>query len=50
MFVGIAMKLFFGFIALAIVMRIVGKKALSEVTPYDIIYSFVLGGIVEESI
>ncbi|APZ48486.1 hypothetical protein BW721_01605 [Jeotgalibaca sp. PTS2502] len=50
MFLGIAMKLFFGFIALAIVMRIVGKKALSEVTPYDIIYSFVLGGIVEESI
>ncbi|HJB23381.1 MAG TPA: DUF421 domain-containing protein [Candidatus Jeotgalibaca pullicola] len=50
MFIGIASKLIIGFFALMIVMRAIGKKALSEITPFDIIYSFVLGGIVEESI
>lgn len=50
MFLMISLKLLFGFIGLVIVMRIVGKKALSDLTPFDILYSLVLGGILEESI
>lgn len=43
-------KLFFGLIALLVMTRILGKKELSQLTPFDFIYSIVLGGILEESI
>ncbi len=46
----IALKLFFGLIALLIMTRLLGKKELSQLTPFDFIYSIVLGGILEESI
>lgn len=50
MFISIALKLTIGLAALIVVVRLVGKKALSEITPFDIIYALVLGGILEESI
>lgn len=50
MFVTIGVKLVVGLIGLLIVMRTLGKKAMSEITPFDLIYTLVLGGILEESI
>lgn len=50
MYIGILSKLFIGFFGTIIVMRAVGKKALSEITPYDIIYTIILGGIVQEGL
>ncbi|MBC1375689.1 DUF421 domain-containing protein [Listeria sp. FSL L7-0091] len=39
-----------GFFGLLITMRLLGKKALSELTPFDIVYVVVFGGILEESL
>ena len=49
-YIEIGSKLFFGLIALLIVTRLLGKKSMSQLTPFDFIYSIVLGGILEESI
>lgn len=46
----IGIKLVFGLIALLVVTRLLGKKEMSQLTPFDFIYSIVLGGILEESI
>lgn len=46
----IALKLIIGLISLLTVTRLLGKKTLSEITPFDLIYTLVLGGILEESI
>jgi uncharacterized membrane protein YcaP (DUF421 family) len=46
----IGMKLIIGLIALMVVIRLLGKKPLAEMTPYDIVYLIVFGGILEESI
>lgn len=43
-------KLFAGLISLLIVVRLLGKKSLSQMTPYDFVYTLVLGGILEESL
>lgn len=43
-------KLIVGFIALLVVIRLLGKKHLAQITPYDIIYLLVFGGILEESL
>lgn len=50
MYMEIGLKLFFGLIALLVVTRLLGKKEMSQLTPFDFIYSIVLGGILEESI
>lgn len=50
LYLDIAGKLFFGFIALLFMARVLGKKELAQLTPFDFIYAIVLGGIVEESI
>lgn len=50
MYVQIASKLIVGLISLLTVTRLLGKKTLSEITPFDLIYTLVLGGILEESI
>lgn len=50
MFSMIAVKLVIGLIGLLVVVRLIGKKSLSEITPFDLIYTLVLGGIVEESL
>lgn len=46
----ISLKIIFGLIALLICVRVLGKKDMSQVTPFDFIYAIVLGGILEESI
>lgn len=50
MYIGIATKLIIGAIGIFTVMRIVGKKAISEITPFDILYVILLGAVVEEAI
>lgn len=49
-YLGIALKLVFGLIGLLTVTRLLGKKEMSQVTPFDFIYALVLGGILEEGI
>lgn len=46
----IILKLVVGLIALMTVVRLLGKKELAQLTPYDFIYTIVLGGILEESL
>lgn len=46
----IGMKLIIGLIALMVVIRLLGKKHLAEMTPYDIIYLIMFGGILEEAL
>lgn len=50
MYLQIALKLVIGMIGLLTVVRLLGKKSLSEATPFDLIYTLVLGGLLEESI
>ncbi|MGY3755665.1 DUF421 domain-containing protein [Helcococcus kunzii] len=50
MFQSILIKLIIGYLALLVVVRIVGKKSLSKMTPLDLAYTIVLGGILEEAI
>jgi len=49
-YIEISSKLFLGLIALLVITRLLGKKEMSQLTPFDFIYSIVLGGILEESI
>lgn len=44
------MKLIIGLIALMVVIRLLGKNALAEMTPYDIIYLIVFGGILDSTL
>lgn len=50
MYLDIVIKIVVGLLALMTVIRILGKKELAQLTPYDVIYTLVLGGILEESI
>lgn len=50
MVISIALKLLFGLLGLLLVVRLIGKKSLSNITPFDLVYTLVLGGILEESI
>ncbi len=43
-------KLVFGFIIILIIIRLLGKRNLSQLTPGDIVYFMVFGGILEESL
>lgn len=43
-------KLMIGLLSLLVVVRFLGKKSLSALTPFDFVYTLVLGGILEESI
>ncbi|QTD41977.1 DUF421 domain-containing protein [Sporosarcina sp. Te-1] len=43
-------KLVIGLIAFMIVIRTLGKKHLAEMTPYDMIYLLMFGGILEETL
>ncbi|WP_257535684.1 DUF421 domain-containing protein [Mesobacillus foraminis] len=49
-YAGMALKLLIGLAALVIVTRILGKKHMSQVTPFDFVYALILGGMVEETI
>jgi uncharacterized membrane protein YcaP (DUF421 family) len=46
----LALKLVIGLAALIIVTRLLGKKEMSQVTPFDFVYAVVLGGLVEENL
>ncbi|WP_412990280.1 DUF421 domain-containing protein [Pediococcus siamensis] len=46
----IGAKLVIGLIGLLIVVRLLGKKSMAEITPFDLIYTLVLGGILEETV
>lgn len=50
MYIGIATKLLIGAIGIFVVIRLLGKKPMSELTPFDLIYVVLLGALVEESI
>lgn len=50
MYIGIASKLIIGATAIFILLRIMGKKTMSELTPFDLIYVLLLGAVVEEAI
>lgn len=50
MYIGIASKLLIGASGIFIMMRILGKKTISDISPFDLIYGVLLGSIVEESI
>lgn len=43
-------KIIVGLLALLVVIRLLGKKELSQITPFDFVYILVLGGLVEESV
>ncbi|AMQ04997.1 DUF421 domain-containing protein [Sporosarcina psychrophila] len=43
-------KLIIGLVALLVVIRLLGKKQLTQMTPYDVVYLLVFGGILEESL
>ena len=50
MYIGISSKLITGAIGIFILLRIMGKKAMSELTPFNLIYILLLGAVVEEAI
>ncbi|RFU63997.1 DUF421 domain-containing protein [Peribacillus glennii] len=50
MYVTIVLKLVIGLASLVIVTRLLGKKQMSQVTPFDFVYALILGGTVEETI
>lgn len=47
MYIGIATKMLVGSLGAFLLIRIIGKKAVSELTPFDLIYIIVLGSLVE---
>lgn len=50
MYIGISSKLITGAIGIFILLGIMGKKTMSELTPFDLIYILLLGAVVEEAI
>ncbi len=50
MYESIVLKVAFGLIGLLFFTRLLGKKSMSDITPFDLIYTLVLGGLLEESI
>lgn len=50
MYVDIALKLVIGIVFLFVIIRMIGKKAVAELTPFDFIYFLILGGLMETTI
>ncbi|HJF30162.1 MAG TPA: DUF421 domain-containing protein [Sporosarcina psychrophila] len=50
MYLDTLLKLVVGLVSLLTVIRLLGKKELAQLTPYDFVYTLVLGGILEESL
>lgn len=46
----ITLKVSIGLLALLVVICLLGKKELAQMTPFDFVYILVLGGLVEETI
>ncbi|MEK3889218.1 DUF421 domain-containing protein [Bacillus sp. FSL K6-3431] len=49
-FLDTAFKLVLGLLALLVVTRLLGKKEMAQITPFDFVYALVLGGLLEESL
>ncbi|CAM4100775.1 DUF421 domain-containing protein [Lederbergia lenta] len=49
-FLDTALKLVLGLLALLVVTRLLGKKEMAQITPFDFVYALVLGGLLEESL
>lgn len=49
-FLDTALKLVIGLLALLVVTRLLGKKEMAQITPFDFVYALVLGGLLEESL
>ncbi len=47
MYVNITLKLLLGSALVFLILRMIGKKTAAELTPFDLIYFLVLGGILE---
>lgn len=45
-----AVKLTTGLIGVMIILRLLGKKELAQITPLDFVYALILGSIIEESL
>lgn len=50
MYLTIVLKLVFGYFGLLIVTRLIGKKEMAQVTPFDFVFAVVFGGIVEQAV
>ncbi|WP_144509325.1 DUF421 domain-containing protein [Bacillus sp. FJAT-22090] len=50
MYLDTLLKLSVGLVALLTIIRLLGKKELAQLTPYDFIYTLILGSILEESL
>ena len=44
-----ASKLIIGLLTLTILLRVLGKHSLSQLTPYDVVYLIVFGGILDST-
>ncbi|MEK4029070.1 DUF421 domain-containing protein [Pseudobacillus sp. FSL P4-0506] len=50
MYLDITLKIIVGLVSLLIVIRLLGKKELSQITPFDFVYLILLGSFLEEGI
>ena len=50
MYLDIVVKLVIGYFALIFVTRVLGKKEMSQLTSYDIVFAILLGGMIEETL
>lgn len=50
MYLDIVVKLTVGYFALILVTRVLGKKEMSQLTSYDIVFAILLGGMIEETL
>jgi len=50
MYIDIALKMIVGALVVFLIFRVIGKKAISELTPFDIIYVLLLSGLLEEAV
>lgn len=46
----ITLKIIVGLLALLVVIRLLGKKELAQLTPFDFVYLLILGGLVDSTI
>ncbi|MGG6445346.1 hypothetical protein [Pseudobacillus badius] len=49
MYLDITLKIVVGLVTLLLVIRLLGKKELSQMTPFDLIYLILLGSFLEEA-
>ncbi|OCA92836.1 DUF421 domain-containing protein [Pseudobacillus wudalianchiensis] len=50
MYLDITLKMIIGLVSLLVVIRVLGKKGLAQITPFDLVYLILLGSFLEEGI